>query len=158
TVVLKLTKAGPRWAQDTLATGQVDRFAVVPKHIWQGKDPKTFNNFDIAKGWPVGTGPFKLVRSSETAVFDRRESWWAVDAGRVKASPAMERILYRPATADAMTQLFANSEIDIGRALNVGNLGAAMARNPNIVSWNKSGPVWGTSAGCTWRVVFNNQA
>jgi peptide/nickel transport system substrate-binding protein len=56
-----------------------------------------------------------------------------------------------------MPQLFANNDIDIGRALNVGNLEAAMARNPNIVSWNKSGPVWGTSAGCTWRLVFNNQ-
>jgi peptide/nickel transport system substrate-binding protein len=56
-----------------------------------------------------------------------------------------------------MTQLFANNEIDIGRALSVGNLEAAMARNPNIVSWNASGPVWGTSAGCTWRLVFNNQ-
>ncbi|WP_309085476.1 ABC transporter substrate-binding protein [Chelativorans sp.] len=158
TVVLKLSKPGPRWAQDTLATGQVDRFAVVPKHIWQDQDPKTFNNFDIAKGWPVGTGPFKLVKSDETsAVFDRRDSWWAIDAGLAEAMPAMERILYRPATADAMTQLFANSDIDIGRALNVGNLEAVMARNPNIVSWNESGPVWGTSAGCTWRVVFNNQ-
>ncbi len=158
TVVLKLNKPGPRWAQDTLATGQVDRFAVVPKHIWEGKDPKTFNNFDLAEGWPVGTGPFKLVKSDETsAVFDRLDSWWALDAGVAKAMPAMERIVYRPATADAMTQLFANNEIDIGRALNVGNLEAAMARNPNIVSWNESGPVWGTSAGCTWRVVFNNQ-
>lgn len=158
TVVLKLNKPGPRWVQDTLATGQVDRFAPVPKHVWEGQDPKTFNNFDIAKGWPVGTGPFKLVRSDETsAVFDRRDDWWAVAAGVAKQAPAMKRIIWRPATADAMPQLFTNNDIDIGRALNVGGLEAAMAQNPNIVSWHKTGPAWGTTAGCTWRLVFNNQ-
>jgi peptide/nickel transport system substrate-binding protein len=158
TVVLKLNKPGPRWVQDTLATGQVDRFAPVPKHIWEGQDPKTFTNFDLAKGWPVGTGPFKLVRSDQTsAVFDRRGDWWAIGAGLAKQMPAMKRIIWRPATADAMPQLFTNNDIDVGRALSVGNFEAAKARNPNIVSWHSGGPAWGTTAGCTWRLVFNTQ-
>jgi len=32
-----------------------------------------------------------------------------------------------------------------------------MARNPKIRSWNDSGPVWGTTAGCTLRAAFNVQ-
>ena len=29
---------------------------ILPKHIWQGQDPGTFNNFDLSAGSPVGTG------------------------------------------------------------------------------------------------------
>jgi peptide/nickel transport system substrate-binding protein len=158
TLRIKLAKPGPRWAQDFLATGQAARFVVMPKHIWQDKDPKTFGFFDVAKGWPVGTGPYKLVRSdSGSVVYNRRDDWWAVAAKRAPALPAPERIVYRPATVDALPQLFTNNEVDIGRALQVGNFEAARARNPNLVSWNASGPVWGAPDGCTFRVVFNNQ-
>ena len=159
TVKIRLKKPGPRWAQDTLATGQTTRFVVLPKHIWQGQDPKTFGNFDLAKGWPIGTGPYRVVRSDQTSiVFDRLDHWWAVDAGLVKVLPAPERIIYRPATQEAMAQLFTANEIDMGRALEVGSLEAAMARNPNIKSWNATGPVWGVTAGCTFRFVMNNQS
>lgn len=159
TVRIKLNKPGPRWAQDTLATGQVTRFIVLPKHVWEGKDAKTFGNVDVAQGWPLGTGPYRVVRSdANSIVFDRLDSWWAVGAGLAKAMPAPERIIYRPAAADAMAQLFTSGEIDMGRALHVGAFEAARQRNPNLVSWNTRGPVWGVSAGCTHRVVFNNQS
>ena len=159
TVRIKLNKPGPRWAQDTLATGQVTRFVVLPKHVWEGKDAKTFGNVDMAQGWPLGTGPYRVVRSdANSIVFDRLDRWWALDAGLAKALPAPERIIYRPAAADAMAQLFTSGEIDMGRALHVGAFEAARQRNPNLVSWNTRGPVWGVSAGCTHRVVFNNQS
>ena len=159
TIQIRLTKPGPRWAQDTLATGQVTRFIVLPKHIWAGKEAKTFGNVDIAQGWPLGTGPYKVVRAdANSLVFDRLEKWWALDAGLAKALPAPERVIYRPATADALPQLFTTGEIDTGRALHVGAFEAARARNPNLVSWNTKGPVWGVTAGCTHRVAFNNQS
>src|SRR6185437_13371737 len=159
TVIIHLTKPGPRWPQDFLATGQTTRFVVVPKHIWDGKDPRSFGDFDLAKGWPVGTGPYKLVKSdSGSMVFDRQPHWWAVDSGFVKAMPAPERIIYRPATAEAMPQLFTGNEIDMGRALQVGAFEAAHARNPNLVSWNTHGPIWGVADGCVLALAFNNQA
>ena len=158
-VRIHLTKPGPRWARDVLATGQTTRFVVVPKHIWDGRDPRSFGFFDIAQGWPVGTGPYQVVRSDTAAiVFDRRDSWWAKDTGLAAALPAPERIIYRPATANSWPQLFTNNDIDMGHAIPVGSLEAAMARNPGIKSWNTSGPVWGTSAGCTLRLAINNQA
>ena len=159
TVVIKLNKPGPRWAQDTLATGQVSRFIVLPKHVWAGKDAKTFGDVDIAQGWPLGTGPYRVVRAdSNSIVFDRTDKWWAVDAGVTKAMPAPERIIYRPATADALPQLYTAGEIDTGRALQVGSFEAAKGRNPNLISWNAKGPVWGVTAGCTHRLAFNNQS
>ncbi len=159
TVRVRLTKPGPRWAQDTLATGQTTRFIVLPKHIWEGQEARTFGFYDPARGWPVGTGPYRVVRSDANGIiFDRAERWWAVDAGLVRQMPAPERIIYRPATVEALAQLFTSNEIDAGRALSVGALEAARARNPNIVSWNTRGPVWGVTAGCTHRLAFNNQS
>ncbi|MEJ1159152.1 ABC transporter substrate-binding protein [Prosthecomicrobium sp. N25] len=158
TVRITLTKPGPRFVQDFLAQGQAARFIVVPKHIWTGQDPKTFSFFDLQKGWPVGTGPYKLVKSDASSiVYDRRESWWAAEAGVAKGMPAVERVIYKPATVDAVPQLFTNNEIDIGRALQVGAFEAGKARNPGLSSWNASGPVWGAPDGCTFRLILNTQ-
>ena len=159
TVRIRLAKPGPRWAQDTLATGQTTRFVVLPKHIWQGRDAREFGFFDLAQGWPVGTGPYRVMRSDANGIIlDRRNRWWAVETGLVPRMPAPERVIYRPSTVEALPQLFAAGEIDMGRALTVGNLEAARARNPRLVSWNTQGPVWGITAGCTHRLAFNNQA
>ena len=40
---------------------------IVPKHIFAGQDWTTFKHFDIAKGWPVSTGPWKVVDASIAA-------------------------------------------------------------------------------------------
>jgi peptide/nickel transport system substrate-binding protein len=158
TVKITLNKPGPRWAVEFLATGQTSRFVVVPEHIWQGQDPATFEFFDLEKGWPVGTGPYKIVKTGDDAIFfDRRDSWWAVDTGLVPEMPAPERIVYVPTTVEALPQLYINNQLDTGRDLQVGNFEAAKAQNPNLVSWNEEGPNWGWPNGCTFRLTFNNQ-
>lgn len=158
TVHLRLTKPGPRWAADFLATGQAGRFVVVPQHIWEGQEPGEFSNLDLEQGWPVGTGPYRLVGASASAVtFDLRDSWWAVDAGLVDAMPQVERIVYVPATAEAMPQLFASNQIDMGRSIQAGAYDAIRFQNPNLISWNAEGPVWGAPDGCTYAVRFNTQ-
>ena len=35
----------------------------MPKHIFEGKKFDTFAFYDLGKGWPVGTGHFKLVEA-----------------------------------------------------------------------------------------------
>ncbi|MET3926956.1 ABC transporter substrate-binding protein [Devosia sp. 2618] len=158
TVKVTLTKAGPRWAADFLATGQSTRFVVVPKHIWEGQDPMTFGNFDLAKGWPVGTGPFKLVKTdSSSVIYDLRDSWWAADAGVAKALPQVQRVVYVPATQEAMPQLFAGNQIDMGRSIQPGQFEAIRFQNQGLVSWNTDGPVWGAPDGCTFAIRFNTQ-
>jgi len=158
TVLIKLNKPGPRWVKDFLATGQSTRFVTVPKHIWEGQDPKTFSNFDLAKGWPVGTGPYKLVKADANSLFyDLRDSWWAVDAGLATAMPQVQRVVYVPATAEAMPQLFATNQIDMGRSIQAGQFEAIRAQNPGLVAWNKEGPVWGGPDGCTYAIRFNTQ-
>jgi peptide/nickel transport system substrate-binding protein len=158
TVVIKLKKPSPRWAVENLATGQAGRFVVVPKHIWDGQDAQTFANFDLEKGWPVGTGPYKMVKAGADSVFfDRRDTWWAVETGLAPEMPAVERIVYVPATVEAMANLYINNDLDMGRSIPVGAFEAARAQNPNLLSWNPEGPVWGAPDGCNYRLTFNSQ-
>jgi peptide/nickel transport system substrate-binding protein len=158
TVRIRLTKPGPRWPQDFLATGQASRFVVVPKHIWQGQDPKTFGFYDPARGWPVGTGPFKLVKSdANSLVFDLRDSWWAVERGVARAMPQVRRVIYVPATEQAMPQLFASGQIDIGRSIQPGTFDAIRQQNRGLRAWFENGPVWGVSSGCVFAIRFNLQ-
>ena len=49
-------------------------------------------------------------------------------AGRRAA--AAQRVIYVPATVEAMPQLFATNEIDMGRAIQPGAFEAAMAQTP----------------------------
>jgi peptide/nickel transport system substrate-binding protein len=158
TVRVTLKKPGPRWVQDYLATGQAGRFVVVPEHIWAGEDPKTFTNYDPARGLPLGTGPYELVRADTNAlVFDLRDGWWAVDAGLAERMPLVERVVYVPATPEAMPQLYATNQIDIGRSIQAGAFDAIRFQNPGLRAWRSEGPIWGASAGCIMSVRFNTQ-
>ncbi len=159
TVRFTLTRPSPRWARNELSysLGQPSRFVIVPEHIWSGKDAIDFQNLDIAAGWPVGTGPYKLVLAgSDQLVFDLRDSWWAAEAG-VQDMPQVERVIYRPATSEAHPQLYISNQLDTGRDIPVGSFEAARAQNPNLLSWNDSGPQWGAPNGCIYRLTFNNQ-
>jgi peptide/nickel transport system substrate-binding protein len=158
TVEIKLKKPGPRWAADFLATGQATRFVVVPEHIWGDKDASEFPNFDLAAGLPVGTGPYRLVAASPSGLtYDLQDSWWAVPAGLAERMPLVERILYVPGTAEAMPQMFASNQIDMGRSIQAGAYDAIRFQNPALISWNEKGPVWGAPDGCTYAIRFNTQ-
>ena len=68
--------------RDNLALGHENHQVILPKHIWEGQDPKTFTNYDLAKGWPCGTGPYKIVSSTaQQMVADRGDDWWGAETG-----------------------------------------------------------------------------
>jgi peptide/nickel transport system substrate-binding protein len=158
TVHIVLTKPGPRWAKEFLAQGQATRFVVVPEHVWKGQEAKTFRFYDPARGWPVGTGPYRLVKTgADSMVFDRRDTWWAVETGVARSRPEVERVVYKPAALEALPQLYINNDLDIGWPLRVGTFQAARARNPRLISWSQQGPVWGAPDGCVFRLIVNNQ-
>jgi peptide/nickel transport system substrate-binding protein len=157
TAVLNLSKPNPRFFQENLALGHENHQVILPEHIWKSQDPKTFTNFDLAKGWPVGTGAYKLVASSaRQMVFDRRDDWWAAKTG-FKPLPAPERIILVPAASDEATaQLYIGNQADSGNPLQPATFEAATARNKNLKSWADEGPVWGAPDGCGYVFSFNN--
>ncbi len=111
-------------------------FYIVPKHIFEGQDWTTFQNYDIAAGIPVTTAPWKLMFSSpEQKVIDRTDSWWAVDQGLVPALPEVERIVYLPAVPDEqMAQQLIANEVDCSLDLRPLTIETVLMQNPNITT------------------------
>lgn len=156
TFKIYLNKPNPRWVFTFLAENSEINLAILPKHIWEGSDPETFINVDLEKGWPIGTGPYRLVSVSETQlVYDLRTDWWAAKTGFAEL-PKVERMIRIPGgDAAAITRLFAEGSVDFGGALQKGDFEAARGRNPNLISWHNEGPTWGTADACTYILGLN---
>ena len=90
TVVLKFKIPSPRFF--FFATYKYDiGIYIVPKHIFQGQDWTSFKHFDIAKGWPVTTGPWKVVgilAAAEGVRAPRQLVGGRAEAGADAADPA----------------------------------------------------------------------
>src|SRR5260370_39448062 len=114
---------------------------IVAKNIFNGNVWTTFKHFDLAKGWPVTTGPWKVVFSSPTQkIVDRRGSWWAVKAGLADALPQIERIVMQPFSETQDTQLIITNDLDHVRPL-VDDAKTAVDRNPAVTTHSgRKGP------------------
>ncbi len=118
---------------------------IVPKHIYQGQDWTTFKNFDIAKGLPLTTGPWKLVwASAEQKVIDRRdEEWWAEKAGLAK-KPRIERIVYRPHAGEQQAaQSLITNDADWTRSMVPATLQTIFKQNPKVTTHTGQNPPFG---------------
>jgi peptide/nickel transport system substrate-binding protein len=108
----------------------------IPKHIYENyEDWSTFTAFDLEKGWPVTTGPWRLVFSSpEQKIIDLADDWWAVDAG-LAPMPKVERIVYLPFAGETQAaQALITNEIDIPLDLRPRTIKQVIAQNENIIT------------------------
>ena len=88
-------------------------------------------------GYPVGTGPFKLVFASpQQKVYDRRDDWWAVESG-FKTQPQVERIIYLPQQDESQAAQLIDPTIklDMGPIMQVSTLQTVLAQNPKVVTY-----------------------
>jgi len=159
TAKIVLNKPGPRFFRDNLALGHENHQVILPKHIWESQDPKTWTNTAVADGGPCGTGPYKIVSSTaQQMVADKRDTWWGTETGFKDAMPAPDRLILIPVASDeAMASLQISNGIDTGNPLQPGTFAAAQAQNPNLRSWAPEGPIWGAPDGCGYNFVFNTQ-
>ena len=157
TVVINFNKPAPRWVHEMLALGHENHYPILPAHIWKGQDIVKFTNYDLSKGWPVGTGAYRLVSSTPLQqLYDRRDDWWGAKSG-FRSLPAPKRIvIFPPPSDEAMGQMHIANQVDGGRQLQVGTFEAVSAQNPKVISWNTKGPVWGAPDGCNYSLIFNN--
>ena len=157
-MTIHLNRPDPRFFQVQFGFGWENHTPIVPKHVWENEDPLTFNNYDPSKGWPLGTGAYKLSLSTpEVQIYDRRDDWWATEIGFHDA-PKVERINYVPvANDDIAGQLYINNQLDAGPPLLKGTFEAAKGFNDALRSWNFEGPVWGAPDGCNFVLILNNQ-
>jgi peptide/nickel transport system substrate-binding protein len=134
TVVVQFKYPAPRFF--FLCTYKYDiGVPIVPKHIFSGQDWTKFKNFDLAKGWPVTTGPWQVVFSSpEQKIIDRRDDWWAAKAGLVKM-PQVERIIYLPFVGETQTAEAAiKGQIDASLDLRPETIKTVLDKNPKITT------------------------
>ena len=157
-LTIHLSRPDPRFFQVQFGFGWENHTPIVPKHVWENEDPLTFNNYDPEKGWPLGTGAYRLALSTpEVQIYDRRDDWWASEIG-FHDPPMVERIQYIPvANDDIAGQLYINNQLDAGPPLLKGTFEAAKGFNDALRSWNFEGPVWGAPDGCNFVLILNNQ-
>ncbi len=157
TAKITLTSANPRFIFSYFTAHFDIGLLIVPKHIWEGQDPKTFTNFDMAKGWPVVTGPYKLVLSSpEQKIWDRRDDWWAAKSG-FHPAPAPDRIVFIPGSDESkLVQMMINGEADTTLTLTARNIKAILDQNPDVDTWSGKDAPYGYTDWWPMGLSFNN--
>lgn len=143
TVVLKFKIPSPRFF--FFATYKYDiGVYMVPKHIFEGQDWTSFRAYDLAKGWPVTTGPWKVVESSlQQKVFDRRDSWWAAEQ-KLAPMPQILRNIWLPfAGEQEAAQSLITNQVDFGGTLQPATFPTVVRQNPKIITHTGQKPPWG---------------
>jgi peptide/nickel transport system substrate-binding protein len=141
TIKFTLNKPNPRFQLDYFSVKIWGSPNIMPKHIWEGQDPLTFKNYDPGKGWPVGTGAYKLASISPTEfTYVRDDNWWGAKTG-FKPLPAPEKLIWTWAgPEETRTALMADGQLDSLMDVTLGAFKALKARNPNVIAWNKELP------------------
>jgi peptide/nickel transport system substrate-binding protein len=141
TLRITLTEPNPRFVYSNFAVRIWGAVRILPKHIWEGQDPNTFTNFDMDAGWPIWTGPYRLVKASPTEfVYDRRDDWWGAKVG-FHELPAPERLVFVDAGPDEKkaATLTAN-EVDGQPSLRIDTFLDVKSRNEFAIGWSTSEP------------------
>jgi peptide/nickel transport system substrate-binding protein len=157
TVRIDYTDINPRIHQ-RLVIGWENHFVIVPEHIFAGKDIATFTNLDLGKGWPIGTGPYRLALvSPQQVIYDRRDTWWGAETGFMDMPEPLRIVGTNAASDEAYAQLYMTDKLDYGGfALLLGSFEAAKEKNPTVRSWFTSGPPYGAPDGCMYQLQLND--
>ncbi len=144
TVKFTLKRPNPRFQLDYFSVRVWGNVVILPQHVWENKDPFTFTNFDLNQDWPLGTGPYRLVKANENEfIYDRRDDWWGVSTGFSDLPQPKRLVWIVTGVEENRSLLAANSELDSVGGITLGAFEAISAMNPNMIAWKKKMPfVW----------------
>ncbi len=155
---INLNKPNPRFFYFYFVENSEIHIPILPKHIWDGQDWTQFQNYDLAKGWPVGTGPFKLVEASpQGQFFDRDDNWWGVKTGFQKPSKVKRQAFLPLGASAAQIAHMISNEVDVDITMQPGEFVAATSQNPELKTWNEQGPAWGAPDACLFTLGLNTK-
>ena len=131
---------------------------IVPKHIFEGQDWTTFKHFDIAKGLPVTTGPWRVTNASpQQKVFDRAESWWAAEQ-KLAPLPQVLRNVWLPfAGEQQMAQAMITNQVDAGTGLQPATFPTVFRQNPKVITHSGQKPPFGYTDWWPISLYLNNE-
>ncbi|MGI9149078.1 MAG: ABC transporter substrate-binding protein [Chloroflexota bacterium] len=139
-VRFNLKKANPHFhliREAFPAVGIWGGLTILPKHIWDGKDPLTFKNSP-----PVGTGPYALKEATQTGMtYTRRADWWGTKVFGVTPGPATIQFIYGGPETNVALALTSNDldSPNIG-ILSLGTFLNVSQRNANVRAWTTDAP------------------
>jgi peptide/nickel transport system substrate-binding protein len=158
TVEFTLLRPNPRFALETFGATMFSSLLILPKHIWQNNDPKTYTFYNTDPKMPpapIGTGPYVLKEiDGKHALWVRNDNWWGAAEIPDPDHPGKKKPVFRPLPApqalewdvvdninDSKTKL-GNSDLDTGRPYSLDDLNKVKVTNPKIVGWDSSAPAW----------------
>ncbi len=141
TVRFKLSNPNVRFILDNFSVKVFNSISIVPKHIWQGKDPLTFTNYSPYKGWPVFSGPYTLSSVSENRfVYVRNDSWWGAKAG-FKPLPKPKRLIWTAlGSEETRVSGMAINELDSINDVSLDSFLALKKQNSKISAYHSTLP------------------
>ena len=157
TARISLNAPNPRFVFSYFTYNFDNGIPIVPKHIWEDHDPKTFKNLDVARGWPVVTGPYRLALSTpERRIWDLRPDWWAARTG-FSHLPKVERVIFLPRREEAkrVQNMLAN-DLDICGTLLPANIRTILEHNSKVTTWSGGEPPYGYLDWWPVSLGFNN--
>jgi peptide/nickel transport system substrate-binding protein len=139
-VRLTLKQPNPRFIDtDMSAYVYTSNFTPLPEHIFKGHNFKTFTDFDLKKGWPLGTGPYRVTAvSSSSVTLTRNDNWWAVKAG-LATLPGPKHVIYsNPGSEDSVVSGLGSNQLDYVGEANITPAGFVTAKqhNPKLQNWS----------------------
>jgi peptide/nickel transport system substrate-binding protein len=157
TARIALRAPNPRFILSYFAVNSDNGLFILPRHVWEGQDPRTFANLDPAKGWPVVSGPYGLALSvPEQRIWDRREDWWGARTG-FRDLPRVERLIFLPYMDEAKrVQGLLADDLDSCLDLRPPNIRAAVEGNHRITTWTGRQLPHGRLDWWTMTLGFNN--
>jgi peptide/nickel transport system substrate-binding protein len=144
TVKVNLSSPNPRFFFNYLTNHQDIGLWILPEHIWKDQDPKSFSNYDMAKGWPVVTGPYQLTLSTkDQTIFDLRPDWWAAKIG-FQPLPQVERLIFLPAFDETKhAQMMISNEVDVALTMSAEGIKKVLKENPKVSTFSHDKPPYG---------------
>lgn len=140
TVQLTLKQANPRFIDtDMSAYVYTSNFTPLPEHIFAGQNFKTFSDFDLQKGWPLGTGPYRVTAvGPDSVTLTRNNNWWAIKAG-LAPLPAPKEVVYTgPGSEDSAVSGLESNQLDYVGETDISPAGflTAQQQNPKLQNWS----------------------
>jgi len=141
TVKISFNFPSPRFVWDFLTFRADIGAPMVPEHVWRDKDPTTFNNYDPEQGWPLVSGPYRLVATNvEQKIWDLRPDWWAAETG-FQPLPKVERLIFLPGMNEiTMAQMMISNEIDMAFSMTPTNMQLIQSQNPKVITHSDQPP------------------
>ena len=157
TAKIVLKSPNPRFLFSYFTHNHGNGVPIVPKHIWEGQDPLRFANYDLASGWPVVSGPYRIALSEPAQrIWDLRPDWWAAKTG-FHALPQVERLIFLPYMEEhqRVQNLLAN-KLDTCLELRPSNIITLLEQHDKMSTWTGREPPYSYMTPWAITLGFNN--